>query len=284
VTRRHLVSFAGCAVAVDAADQSASDIVGFVFGDMPANTAVRPVAFFEVRPAAAGVGLQLTRAGTMLNVGDTPAAIAAHLACDVAQSIAECATGGLLLHAAAVAWESHGVVLPGPSGAGKTTMCAHLVHQGFCYLSDELAYLPDDTAGIDGFGRPLSLKPGAWPALEQELAATPSTADVMAIVDGFLVRPRRLNQQSARTRPRLSALVFPRRERGARDGVRRLSKAETALSLLANLVNARNLPDHGLAQVTRLAREVPAFEAVYDDARTMVPLIRSVLPSGTQDL
>ena len=173
------------------------------------------------------------------------------------------------------------VALIGLSGSGKTTLSAHRVDQGFSYLSDELAFVPFDAMIVDGFGRPLSLKPGAWPALETELAATPEASEVLVTGDGFLVRPVRLNRLTARSRPALSAMVFPRRETGAAASLRRLTKAEAALALLANFVNARNLPDHGLAQVVRLARSVPAYEAVYDDARTIVPAIRSVVADTT---
>jgi len=45
--------------------------------------------------------------------------------------------------------------------------------------------------------------------------------------------------------------------------VRPLSKAQASLRLMASLVNARNLPDHGLSEVTRLARQAPAYELRY---------------------
>ena len=282
MTSRRLVTFGGITIAVESEGSATSSVVDFLFGDMDDTAAREPAASFEVRPVADGM-LRLTRAGVLLNACDSPGGIAAHLACEVAREIAKVSTAGMLYHAAVVAWGRHGVVLPGGSGSGKTTLSAHLVHQGFSYLSDELAFVPFDAMVVDGFGRPLSLKPGAWPALEAELAATPEASEVLATGDGFLVRPVRLNRVTVRRRPALSAIVLPKREAGAAASLRRLTKAEAALALLANFVNARSLPDHGLAHVTRLARTVPAYEAVYDDARTIVPAIRSAIADTTPE-
>lgn len=282
MTSRRLVTFGGITIAVESEGSATSSVVDFLFGDMDETAGHEPATSFEVRPVAAGM-LRLSRAGVLLNECDTTGGIAAHLACEVAREIAEVSSAGMLYHAAVVAWGRCGVVLPGGSGSGKTTLSAHLVQQGFSYLSDELAFVPFDAMVVDGFGRPLSLKPGAWPALEIELAAAPDASEVLVSGDGFLVRPVRLNRMTARSRPALGAIVLPRRETGAAASLRRLTKAEAAMALLANFVNARNLPDHGLAHVTRLARTVPAYEAVYDDARTIVPAIRSVIAASSAE-
>lgn len=277
MTRRTLATFADCAVAVDAVGQAAADIVDFVLGDVATTRDVAPVATFVVTPVTGGDRLRLTCDGIVLNADDTARAIGAHLVCDVARCFAEHASAGLVLHAAAVAWGDHAVVMPGESGAGKTTLCAHLVQQGAQYLTDELVHVPADGTPVEGFSRPLSLKPGAWPTLEQALIRESDTSAVLSIVDGFLVRSGRLQPRLPRSQASLRACVFPRRVPGAAPALRRLTKAEAGLALLANLVNARNLPGHGLTQVTEVARTIPAYAAVYDDAAAMVPLVRALL-------
>ncbi len=260
---------------MDAEGRAASEVVDFVCGDMGDDSGGVPAASFEVRPSTPEGTLRLLQSGRVLSEHDTPGGIAAYLACEVAREIAEVSTSGLLFHAAAVALGPHGVVMPGHSGSGKTTLTAHLVHEGFRYLTDELICVSVDGPTVEGFARPLSVKPGAWPALEHTLAATPDS-EVLVTGDGFLVRPLHLTQMPAGGRSAIRACVFPRRTPGASGHLRRLTKAEAAMHLLAHCVNVRNLPDHGLAAVTGLARAVPAYEAVYDDAGTMVPAIRAL--------
>jgi hypothetical protein len=59
------------------------------------------------------------------------------------------ARGWLGLHAAAVAREGHGILLPGASGCGKSTIFAACRAAGFALLSDDLVWLaPDRTGGL----------------------------------------------------------------------------------------------------------------------------------------
>ena len=54
---------------------------------------------------------------------------------------AELAPDAVFVHAGAVSWRGRGILLPGESGAGKTTLVAALVAAGAHYYSDEFAVL-----------------------------------------------------------------------------------------------------------------------------------------------
>ncbi|MBK9613342.1 hypothetical protein [Candidatus Amarobacter glycogenicus] len=49
--------------------------------------------------------------------------------------------GFFLLHAAALAWQGQGVLITGPSGAGKTTTMLQCVRAGFRFVSDDATLL-----------------------------------------------------------------------------------------------------------------------------------------------
>jgi hypothetical protein len=52
------------------------------------------------------------------------------------------------LHAAGLAWNGRGILVPGASGAGKSTTSVTLVRAGFGFLSDDTVFLTRDRDGI----------------------------------------------------------------------------------------------------------------------------------------
>jgi hypothetical protein len=68
----------------------------------------------------------------------------------------------VVVHAGAVARHGRAILLPGRSGAGKTTLVAALLRAGFQYLSDEAAVLRPD-GRIWPYAKPLSISRGAQP-------------------------------------------------------------------------------------------------------------------------
>lgn len=68
--------------------------------------------------------------------------------------------GHLHLHAAAAAREGRAVVIAAERNTGKTTTVAHLVARGWSFVTDEMVRLSGDGVHIEGFPKPLEIKPG----------------------------------------------------------------------------------------------------------------------------
>jgi len=73
--------------------------------------------------------------------------------------IAEMTTQYTFLHAGAVGWNGQGVIIPGRSWSGKTTLVAELVKAGATYFSDEYAVL-DHEGRLHPYPKPLSIREG----------------------------------------------------------------------------------------------------------------------------
>ena len=178
-----------------------------------------------------------------------------------------CASGSMF-HAAALADARGAVILCGQSGSGKSSLAAWLLANGCRYLTDEVVVYSDDCGQLSGFARSLVLKKGSafiWQHFlgEDRREGLLHFPDGSVWLDPSLLNPDGFCPQAA---PRL--LLFPRYAPGAPFGVTRLTPAESLFRLLQTLVNARNLPEAGMASAARLARRVTAYSLEYSDLET----------------
>ena len=63
-----------------------------------------------------------------------------------------------LLHSAALAHKNTGILFPGQSGSGKSSLALGMLQSGFDYLSDELSPVDIHTGEVEPFSKPISLK------------------------------------------------------------------------------------------------------------------------------
>jgi len=130
------------------------------------------------------------------------------------------------IHAAAVCNDKKGVLLPGATGSGKSTLTAALVGSGFTYLTDELTLLMPETYRIRPAPVSLCLKRGSWPLLN----ATYEFLDTLPVhyQEGKEVRylspPR--NQPCRQETSSIACIVFPKYAMGKPTALRRLGGAE----------------------------------------------------------
>ena len=73
----------------------------------------------------------------------------------------------LLVHAAVVERDGRALALPGPTGSGKSTLCAGLVSRGWRLLSDELMLIDPANGEVVPLPRPIGLKNGGIDAIRR---------------------------------------------------------------------------------------------------------------------
>ena len=196
---------------------------------------------------------------------------------EVTESLITHQKEALALHAAAVAWKGASIVVPGLSGAGKSSLAAWLVDRGFDYLSDEIALLTKDN-NIVGFPRAVVVKSGAAEAVQglsmfQEIP-------LVKCGEHLLFAPARAPDQE----PAIPCgmLVFPRFSAGATLRIEGLTAAEAGLRLVECNLNARNFPDGGFSEITKFARRVPAISLEYGDFAQLEETLDAVLRIGVE--
>ena len=181
----------------------------------------------------------------------------------IAQLIAPCAAA-LVLHAAGVTLRKRGIMLAGESGSGKSTLTAWLLRSGFGYLSDEvIAVSGGSFPTMRGLARSLVLKSGSahiWRPLIDETEQVRHFGDGSAWIPPEVLSPTCVSSSAA-----LDMIIFPRYDPTVLFEVEQLSPAQTTFNLMQNLVNARNLPRHGLSALATVAKAAPGYTLVYSD-------------------
>lgn len=250
------VDVLGTAVAIRAPDAVLAELRRALV-DLPA----RPDADRLVVLSEADGDLSLHDGDRLVRSGIAPAVAAATVVWHL-NAIATASAAHLVVHAGAVVGPSGGaVLLPGRSGAGKSTITAACVTAGLAYLSDELAALDPTTGRIVPYPRPL--------ALEGERLVASS-----ALGGGPVAEP---------TPP--AALVFPRYERDQQDLVEvPLDPGWALIALAAHAPNLSAFGGVGLAWLAGLALACPARQVTHGAVAPVVDLVRELARRPAQPL
>lgn len=180
------------------------------------------------------------------------------------------------LHAGAVHRRGHGIVLPGSSGKGKSTLTAWLCSKGYQYLTDELIFLGDDAKMIP-FVRPVNLKTRE-PIVSDQFAETNKDQILFSEGGATMIPHRLLNNDFSQETPIATHILFPEYKKGASAELKPVSPAKSVFMLLQSHVNARNLPSHGVTSLANIARKCQSFSLIYSDFQEVEQLLNASFP------
>jgi hypothetical protein len=156
------------------------------------------------------------------------------------------------VHGAAVALDGRVAVLAGPSGSGKSTLTLALTHDGFQYLSDELAPVDLSSLTIYPYPRALCLK--SPPPEPYQLPA-----GTVRAVGRYYVPVDALDAGFQKQTMPVGALVFVQRANGRTPPARPVSRAEAVAHLVSNCLNGAAHHSGGLDAAARITETVPCF-------------------------
>jgi hypothetical protein len=186
----------------------------------------------------------------------------------------------LIFHAAALAQNSHAIILCGGSGSGKSSLAAWLTASGMSYLTDEVISMPVDGAAISGLCRSIVLKSGSAFIWQHWLKDLNTEGFLRFKENSVWIEPSLFNPDGIQAKATPHLLIFPRYVPDTQFRVEHLTPAAVLFRLLQHLVNARNFSDYGLAATARLARQVDAYTLEYSHIETASEWIQKTLQPG----
>jgi hypothetical protein len=211
------------------------------------------------------------RDGRALHTG--PVARTASLLMTSINSRATASVDHLAVHAAVVANSSIAIILPGSSGAGKSTIAAALTDAGYRYLSDETAPITEQHVVVP-YTKPIVVGSRSFDVL----GAAIGRADLARRGDRWFLDPRLLSGGPALTPMIAGLVVVPEFRPGFTVDVVPLSRSEVAAAVAGNTFNLDKLRRSGLERAVDLARSLPGYRLVHGGVEHSVGAIRELSP------
>lgn len=238
--------------------------LSFIVNDSPQNRLIRPFHF---------VYSGYSRVERTTNYWQLFRTLEIHLL----KSIGERVKRALLVHAGAVSYRGKGIMLPGQSGSGKSSLALGLLQRGYNYLSDELAPIDVKSGRLLPFPKPLSIKDtSVFPGLvdPDRIWHGPAVSEAESV---WYVQPEEVKRGNISKPVPVRYIFFPTYAAGRKPELYQLEKDEAARKLLECTANFHRFGATGLRVISRLVQDADCFELATGDLDETVALISNTL-------
>jgi HprK-related kinase A len=184
----------------------------------------------------------------------------------------------LILHSAAVERGGHVMLFPASPGAGKTTLCAGLVHRGWRLFSDEFGLLRPSMMHLLPIPRPMPLKNESIAvirAFAPEAEFGPTIPNTRKGTIAHVKAPAASIREAAQPAP-VRWIVFPQWSAGADLVFQEMAKADAFLLLATNAFNYEMLGEVAFTAVRELISTSRCYRLVYSDLAKAVAILNEL--------
>ncbi len=234
---------------------------------------------YEVGRAADGSGrFEVELGGECVQRANSLGPLIDFVLWDASTKAVEHAEGYLVLHAGAVSWRDHGILVPAPPDSGKTTLAAGLTVAGCSYLTDEAALVHLGSRRLHPFPRALWLEDPSISALARlgwHRPATPSDLGRSRHVSADDLRPGSVGRTC-----RIRYVIAPRYRRGSATALELMSRAEAIVLLAENSLNLRGFGAEGLRVLRDVVRGAECYRLRMGELGAAVERVMDVVEEG----
>lgn len=186
----------------------------------------------------------------------------------------------LLLHAAVLERHGRAVILPGEPGAGKSTLAAALMMNGWRLLSDEMAIV--DLAGdrVFGMSRPVNLKNASIELVRQRWPSAVFGRTFADTHKGTVahLRPPLGSMQRSQEPAAPAHLVFPRWRTDAPTVIEKLGRGDAFMRAAACAFNYSLLGRQGFVALGTLVSMSECWSFEYSDLDAALSTFDNLAP------
>lgn len=178
----------------------------------------------------------------------------------------------VLVHGAGARLGESTLLLPGRINAGKTTLVAGLLLDGFEYLTDELLPIDPVTGLVHPYPRPMNIGEGSWDALARLRPSGPGLVRQQWHINPLDVPDARLADPARPTH-----VVEPRFVPHGGTRLEELSKPEALDLLFGQMMNLEAHGPEAFHAMVNTVRGARCFRLVLDSLEDGVAVVRALL-------
>lgn len=268
------ICFGGHAVHLTAGDARINDMFDYMFNDIPAQGFKHIEIEFALDEVAEG--WEVLKQGKRVYHDKSLTDAANFLMGEVVFHLIEHNQQFMAIHAALLSNKNGGILLPGESGNGKSSLSIWMTLNGFQYHTDELVLIKSGSLETQVFTRPFNIKRHGVQAISSILDL--EALDPPAAFGDFItmIAHRSLNPNFTRQSPPISQIIFPRYKQSGNNELLPLSPAAAGIELMKTHVIARNLPGHGFKQLLDIVKSVPSHMLHYNHFDALPALLKDI--------
>jgi HprK-related kinase A len=190
----------------------------------------------------------------------------------------------LQLHASSVQYRGEGVIFPGGSGFGKSTLTMGLLARGWRYFSDEFALIHAESRDLHPFPRALCLKKPSLPLAEKLGVRVHRNAYHIKGGKGLVgfVDPFSLGRDRVAAASPIRWIIFPKYEPGTVPRLTPMSRAEAALEMHRHCFNLLTCHAAGADVLASVVRGATCYRLAAGELSATCDLLESAM--GAQAL
>ena len=181
----------------------------------------------------------------------------------------------LMVHAAVAARHGRAILMPAAQEAGKTTLVAALVADGFDYLTDEAAALDPESGMVEAFPKWLSLKSGSW-HLFPHLRPDPPHDLEGVVASQWHVCPEALRPGAVVDTAEPAWIIVPVYRAEATTVLTPMNRTDALAQLVQQTFNLRQLGRAGFETLVRVVRRSDCWLLTSGTLPEAVAAVRSV--------
>ncbi len=187
----------------------------------------------------------------------------------------------LILHAAVLERGGHAVIMPGPPGSGKSTLCAALSLRGWRLLSDEVAMIRPSDRMILPLPRPVGLKEESIEVIRRFEPSAFVSRPWPGTKKGTIAHMRMPPESVARAGEMASPawIVCPKYTSGATSRFEPIHRSQAMLYAADDAFNYSLLARVGFETLADVVESCGCFEFTYDDLDAAVKAFDELVPT-----
>lgn len=183
----------------------------------------------------------------------------------------------LMLHAAVLERRGRALILPGLPGAGKSTLCTYLLHNGWRHLSDEFCLLRPGTFEVVPFPRLIPLKNESIDVIAQAVPGARIGPRFVGTRKGTVAHVSPLNEHvRCHDSAEAGLIVMPGFSIGAAIELDEIHPAEAFVELSQNSFNYQIMGLAGFETVAALAERTPAYRLRYGSLESAAEVLNEL--------